>query len=239
MGKRLRSQRRGKGSKTYTAKVRGAKPSYPSVALTKEKPVIKGEVVDFIKEPGRQAILAEVMLENNETILMLAPEGMCLYDEVEIGERARVKIGNVLPLKSIPEGCPIFNIEKDLGSNGAYVRATGEFALLVAKEADKAIVRMPSGKMREFPLEARATIGCVSSGMRKEKPFVKAGNKYYYAKSKRLMYPRVRGVAMNAADHPFGGEQHHVGKSKSVSRHAPPGAKVGHIASRRTGRRKR
>jgi large subunit ribosomal protein L2 len=93
--------------------------------------------------------------------------------------------------------------------------------------------------MITLPLNSRATIGNVSCGGRTEKPFVKAGNKFHAMRAKRKFYPWVRGVAMNAVDHPFGGAQHHPGKSKSTSRNAPPGRKVGAIASTRTGRRKK
>ena len=85
----------------------------------------------------------------------------------------------------------------------------------------------------------RATIGVVAGGGRKEKPFVKAGKKYHAMKAKAIKWPRVRGVAMNAVDHPFGGGRHqHTGKPTTVSRRMPPGRKVGHIAARRTGVRK-
>ena len=89
-----------------------------------------------------------------------------------------------------------------------------------------------------MPLDARATIGVIAGGGRKTKPFVTAGAKFKSNESKKK-YPIVRGVAMNAVDHPFGGYQHHVGHSKSTSRHAPPGRKVGAIASKRTGRKKK
>ena len=111
--------------------------------------------------------------------------------------------------------------------------------MLITKDAKKATVKLPSKKLVNLPLNVRATIGNVSCGGRGEKPFVKAGNKFHAMKAKKKLYPRVRGVAMNALDHPFGGAQHHPGKSKSTARNAPPGRKVGSIASKRTGRRKK
>ncbi|MCX8175865.1 MAG: 50S ribosomal protein L2, partial [Candidatus Bathyarchaeota archaeon] len=87
---------------------------------------------------------------------------------------------------------------------------------------------------------ALATIGVVAGSGRTDKPFMKAGEKYYLMRSRGIKWPRVRGVAMVAASHPFGGGRHrHVGKPSTVSRHAPPGQKVGLIAARRTGRAKR
>ena len=87
--------------------------------------------------------------------------------------------------------------------------------------------------------ECRATIGCVGGGGRKDKPFVKAGKRWHAMRAKHKKHPYPRAVAMNALNHPFGGANHHPGKSKSTSRHAAPGRKVGDIASRRTGRRKK
>lgn len=109
----------------------------------------------------------------------------------------------------------------------------------MAKDNKNATIKMPSGNMIKLPLDVRATIGNVSCGGRQDKPMVKAGNKFYAMKAKKKMWPRVRGVKMNAVDHPFGGASHHPGKSKSTSRNAPPGRKVGAIASTRTGRRKK
>ena len=91
--------------------------------------------------------------------------------------------------------------------------------------------------MRRLSPECRATIGVVAGGGRTEKPFVKAGNKHHKLTARGTKYPRVRGIAMNAVDHPFGGGgRQHPGKPKSISRDAPPGRKVGDIASKRTGR---
>jgi large subunit ribosomal protein L2 len=111
--------------------------------------------------------------------------------------------------------------------------------LIVSKDKNRAFIKMPSGKSVTLDLRGRATIGCVSCGGRGEKPFIKAGRKHHAMKAKKRQWPRVRGVAMNPVDHPFGGAQHHAGKSKSTSRHAHAGRKVGAIASKRTGRKKK
>ena len=132
----------------------------------------------------------------------------------------------------------IYNIERNFGDGGKFVRASGKYAVLVSKK-DKAIVKMPSGKLKTFPLNVRVTIGVIAASGRVNKPFVTAGNKFHAMKAKGKPYPRVRGVAMNPVDHPFGGSQHHVGHSKSTSRHAPAGRKVGSIAARRSGRKKK
>jgi large subunit ribosomal protein L2 len=147
--------------------------------------------------------------------------------------------GNTTYLKNIPEGTPICNIEAQPGDGGRFARASGTFALVVSREEDKVLVQMPSGKLKWLHPNCRATIGVVACGGRTDKPFVKAGKKYHKMKSKAAKWPRVRGVAMNAVDHPFGGGKHqHVGRPKTVSRNAPPGRKVGSIAARRTGVRR-
>jgi large subunit ribosomal protein L2 len=103
----------------------------------------------------------------------------------------------------------------------------------------KAIVELPSGELKAFNPQCRATIGVVAGGGRKEKPFLKAGNRHYAAKAKGKKSMGVRGVAMNAVDHPHGGgNRQHPGRPTTVSRHAPPGRKVGSIAAKRTGKRR-
>ena len=119
------------------------------------------------------------------------------------------------------------------------MRATGSNAYIVSKTGNKVIVKYPSKKTRAFHANCRATIGKACGGGRTDKPLVKAGNKHKKERARGHLYPVVRGVAMNASNHPHGGSQHHSGSSTTVSRNAPPGRKVGHIAAKRTGRKKR
>ncbi len=111
--------------------------------------------------------------------------------------------------------------------------------MVMTKDERHAFLKLPSGKTIKVGLECRATIGNVSGSGRPEKPLVKAGAAHHRFKARSRMYPRVRGVAMNPLNHPFGGSAHHAGKSKSTARNAPPGRKVGAIASSRTGRRQK
>jgi large subunit ribosomal protein L2 len=237
MGKRLISQRRGRGTHTFKAKLRGIKSQYFNIE--KETEVKKGEITDLIKDTGRNAIMAEISFNDGTIQNVVAAEGLFLGQRIEQGKGASISIGNITEIGDLPEGCPVFNIEKVRGDGGAAVKTSGSYGLLLTKDSKKAIIKLPSGKLLNLPLNVRATIGNVSCGGRMEKPFIKAGNKFFAMKSKRKMYPRVRGVAMNALDHPFGGAQHHPGKSKSTARNAPPGRKVGSVASSRTGRRKK
>jgi len=236
MGKRLISQRSGKGSHTFLAKHKGIDATYCQQAPAE---LLKGEVIDLIKENGRNAIVAEIMFVNGKKEFLVAAEGIAVGQKIHQGKGGEVKVGNVLPLEELPEGCPVFAIEKTAGDGGTLIKASGSYALLIAKDSRKATVKMPSGQQIILPLNVRATVGSVSCGGKKDKPMVKAGTNYFAMKSKRKMYPRVRGVKMNAVDHPFGGAAHHAGKSKSTSRNAPPGRKVGAIASSRTGRKKK
>jgi large subunit ribosomal protein L2 len=235
MGKRLISQRSGKGSHTFKAKHKGIEAKY----LIQADELMKGEVTDLIKENGRHAIVAEITFNDGKQEYLVSAEGMHLGQKIEQGKGAQIEIGNVLFLDDLPEGCPVYAIEKIAGDGGTLIKSAGSYALLMAKDSKKATLKMPSGKMISLPLNVRATIGNVSCGGRQDKPLVKAGNAFYLFKAKRKMYPRVRGVKMNAVDHPFGGASHNAGKSKSTSRNAPPGRKVGAIASTRTGRRKK
>jgi large subunit ribosomal protein L2 len=239
MGKNLRQQRRGKGSSTFLAKGKGIKATYVSIDEKQKSGILQGQVMDLIKESGRNSILALIQLEDDSTNYVIAAEGVSIGQNIAFGKNAEIAIGNVLPLGQIPEGCPIFDIELRPGDGGKLVKGSGVYALMVSRGKKTAMVRLPSGQTVELNLNNRATIGCSSCGGRKEKPMVKAGTHYHWMKARSRHYPGLRGVAMNPIAHPFGGSQHHPGKSKSTSRHAPPGRKVGDIASSRTGRRKK
>ncbi|KAL0728900.1 hypothetical protein Bca4012_024993 [Brassica carinata] len=143
------------------------------------------------------------------------------------GKKATLVVGNVLPLRSIPEGAVVCNVEHHVGDRGVLPRASG----------DMLSVKLPSGSKKIVPSGCRAMIGQVSGGGRTEKPMLKAGNAYHKYRVKRNCWPKVRGVAMNPVEHPHGGGNHqHIGHASTVRRDAPPGQKVGLIAARRTGR---
>ncbi len=198
---------------------------------------ISGTVVDIEHDPARSAPVANVEFEDGDQRLVLAPEGITVGDQIQIGVSASIEPGNTLPLAEIPEGVPICNVEAKPGDGGKYARASGVNATLLTHDRNVAVVQLPSDEMKRLDPQCRATIGVVAGGGRTEKPVLKAGKKYHKVKSRGTVWPRVRGVAMNAVDHPFGGGgRQHPGKPKSISRNAPPGRKVGDIASKRTGR---
>ncbi|EMA47012.1 50S ribosomal protein L2 [Halobiforma nitratireducens] len=236
MGRRILGQRRGRGTSTFRA------PSHRYKAKLEHKKeedddVVRGEVVDIEHDPARSAPIAAVEFEDGDQRLVLAPEGIAVGEEIQVGVSAEIKPGSTLPLAEIPEGVPVCNVEANPGDGGKFARASGVNADLITHDRSAAVVQLPSGEVKRLDPQCRATIGVVAGGGRTEKPFVKAGNKHHKMKSRGGIWPRVRGVAMNAVDHPFGGGgRQHPGKPKSISRDAPPGRKVGDISSRRTGR---
>jgi len=233
MGRRIQGQR---GGPTFRAPSHRYKAEL-SHKKSEDTDTITGEIVDIEHDPARSAPLADVEFEDGDRRLILAPEGVAVGETIQVGVSAEIKPGNTLPIGEIPEGVLICNVESSPGDGGKFARATGVSAQLMTHDRNVAVIQLPSGEVKRLNPECRATIGVVAGGGRTEKPFVKAGNKHHKMKARGTKYPRVRGVAMNAIDHPFGGGgRQHPGKPKSVSRDAPPGRKVGDIASKRTGR---
>jgi len=240
MGKRIIAQRRGRGSPTFRAPSHKYKGNLEHVRVNKNE-TASGVIKEIVHDPARSAPIARIMIEKGKQIeekFVIVPEGVGEGDEMAYGESAAIKTGNTLPLRSIPEGITICNLEARPNDGGKFARASGNCATLLAHEQEtgKTLVLMPSGKKKWLSSDCFATIGVVAGGGRTEKPFVKAGKKYHKMKARAAKYPTVRGVAMNPVDHPFGGGGHqHVGKSKTPARGAPPGRKVGNIAAKRTG----
>jgi len=236
MGRRIQGQRRGRGGPTFRAPSHRYKAEL-SHRKVEDGDVISGTVVDIEHDPARSAPVAAIEFEDGDQRLVLAPEGVGLGDEIQVGVSAAIEPGNTLPLAEIPEGVPVCNVEANQGDGGRFARASGVSAQLMTHDRNVAVVKLPSGAVKRLDPQCRATIGVVAGGGRTDKPFVKAGNKHHKMKARGTKYPRVRGVAMNAVDHPFGGGgRQHPGKPKSISRNAPPGRKVGDISSKRTGR---
>lgn len=238
MGKPLIQQKRGKGSPRYRSPSFRFKGKVTLARCSEE--IVSGDVLDLIKCPGHSSPLMHVKYENGEEVLLQAPEGVKVGEKISMGEKSPVGIGNVLALKNIPEGTPVYNIEGKPGDGGKFVRASGGFAKIVTKFENKIVVQLPSNKKKNFLPECKAIVGIIAGSGRKEKPFLKAGTKHYAMKARNKMYPSVSGTSMNAISHPFGGSSSgSKGRPTQSSRHAPPGRKVGKIAPKRTGRRKK
>jgi len=236
MGRRIQGQRRGRGGPTFRAPSHRYKADL-SHRTVEDADVVAGTVVDIEHDPARSAPVAAVEFEDGDQRLVLAPEGIGIGEQIQVGISASIEAGNTLPLAEIPEGVPVCNVEANPGDGGRFARASGVSAQLMSHDRSVAVVQLPSGEVKRLDPDCRATIGVVAGGGRTEKPMVKAGNKHHKMKARGTKWPNVRGVAMNAVDHPFGGGgRQHPGRPKSVSRNAPPGRKVGDISSRKTGR---
>ena len=245
MGKNLTVQKRGKGSPVY----KRSSFSYKGEARMGKNgtAVVEG----FISCKAHSAPLAVARYDDNNTSLLIAPEGMRNGQLITIGG-SDLKPGNICELKNIPEGTAVFNIERVPGDGGKFVRASGISAKVIARTQTKVTIQLPSKKSKDFNPNCRACIGVVAGGGfrihppdkkkgggRPEKPFYKAGRKFYAMKAKGIYWPSVSGNSMNAVDHPFGGStSNQKGRPTIAPKNAPPGKRVGMIRPRQTGRKK-
>lgn len=241
MGKRIRVQRRGRGGPTFRAAThkRVAPARYPLTTKDTFEAVMKGVVEEILHEPGRGAPLALLRFENGEICYTVVPEGVHVGQQIQMGGKSQVEIGNILPVGKIPEGTMVCNIELKPGDGGKIAKSSGAYATVVAHTSQGTMIRLPSGKTKYISDYCRATVGVVSGAGRTEKPFLKAGPKFQLMRARGRKYPRTRGKAMVAAVHPYGSSKRSARKVTTVSRHAPPGKKVGLIAARGAGRKKR
>jgi len=178
----------------------GNRQKYRIIDFKRNKDNIPAKVAGIEYDPNRTANIALLVYADGEKRYILAPVGLNVGDTVVSGEDVDIKVGNCLPLKSIPVGTTVHNIEMYAGRGGQIARSAGISAQLMAKEAKGAIVRMPSGEMRYIPLNCRATIGMVGNVDSEIVSLGKAGRKRHMG-----IRPTVRGVVMNPCDHPHGG----------------------------------
>ena len=245
MGRIIRGQRKGRGGifKAHVFHRKG--PSKLRVNDYSERQgYIQGTVKDLIHDPGRGAPMALVKFRNTHKYktdkeLMVVAEGVHTGQFIYCGVKAKLAVGNILPLKSIPEGTIVMNVEAKAGDRGKIARASGNYCTIISHDQDKGKtnLRLPSGMRKTISNDCRAMVGVVAGGGRLDKPLLKAGRAHHKWRMKRNGWPKVRGVAMNPVEHPHGGGNHqHIGKPSTVRRDTPPGRKVGLIAARRTGR---
>jgi large subunit ribosomal protein L2 len=237
LGKRPLVRRRGRGGhqfrSTATGKV-GKTATYPRFPLAENH---TGEIIDLIHERGREAPLSKVRFEDGTVSFIPAVLGTKVGGLLEFGLKSKIEKGNVISVQNIPDGTIVCNIERHFGDGGAIVKSAGTDATIFSHGDDGVTIKLPSGKFATLNPKNRAMIGTLSGGGATERHFMSAGNKWRSFKAKGKKYPIVRGVAQAAYVHPHGGGRHqHVGQSSTVSRDAPPGAKVGSIAARKTGR---
>jgi len=246
MGKVIRGQRRGKKNSIFKAHQhhRVAPAAFRVLDYAERNGYVKGVVREILHDPGRGAPLARVVFRDPykyrlKTTHFLATEGMYTGQFVYAGNKASLASGNIVPINKVPEGTAVCNVEGHPGDQGKFARASGTSAVIIGHSDDfsKTRVKLPSGTRKTLPGDSRAMIGLIAGGERVDKPILKAGRVFHKMKRLRKRWPKVRAVAMNPVDHPFGGgNQQHVGVPSTISRYAPPGRKVGLIAARRTGR---
>jgi len=241
MGKRIRVQRRGKGGPTFRAVThkRVASVHYPPLSKREIERFIQGQVKEISHDPGRGSPLALIKLETGEAYHTVVPEGIYQGQTIQMGSKASVDMGNIIPLGDIPAGTMVCNIELQPGDGGKIARSSGAYATVVAHTPLGTMIKFPSEKTRYLNDLCRAMIGVVSGAGRVDKPFLKAGAKFHLLHARGRKYPRTRGVAMVAAVHPYGSSKRGGRKVTTVGRGAPPGKKVGLIAARSTGRKRK
>ncbi|MBO4887544.1 MAG: 50S ribosomal protein L2 [Firmicutes bacterium] len=178
----------------------GAKKLYRIIDFKRNKDGIPAKVSAIEYDPNRSANIALLVYADGEKRYILAPEGLTVGMTVLSGENVEIRVGNALPLKNVPTGTNIHNLEMKPGKGGQMVRAAGNSAQLMAKEGKFATLRLPSGEMRMVPIDCRATIGTVGNGDHELVKIGKAGRKRNMG-----IRPTVRGSVMNPNDHPHGG----------------------------------
>jgi len=201
--------RNSQGRVTVRHRGGGHKRLYRVVDFGRDKWGIPARVVAVEYDPNRSGWIALLHYADGEKRYILAPVELRVGETVEAGDKAEPKPGNALPLRAIPAGTLIHNLELSPGSKGKVARAAGTAAQLLAKEEDRAVVRMPSGELRVFRLDCLATIGQVSNPDHKNVRHGKAGRVRHLG-----WRPEVRGVAMAADDHPHGGGEGRTGEGR-------------------------
>ena len=188
------------GRKTSRHRGGGHKQRYRIVDFKRVKDGVAGKVAAIEYDPNRTCRIALLHYADGEKAYILAPKGLNVGDHVESGQGADIKPGNAMPLRYIPVGTTIHNVELRPGQGGKVGRSAGISVQLVAKEGDYATLRMPSTEMRRVPIDCRATVGEVGNSEHELVKIGKAGRNRW-----KGVKPQTRGVAMNPVDHPLGG----------------------------------
>ena len=190
----------------------GNRQKYRIIDFKRRKDNMEATVIGIEYDPNRSANIALIQYEDGEKAYILAPQGLTDGDKVISGETADIKVGNCMPIDSIPVGTLIHNIELNPGQGGKLVRTAGQSAQLMAKEGKYATLRLPSGEMRKVLVKCRATIGVIGNADHENVKIGKAGRKRHMG-----WRPEVRGSVMNPVDHPHGG-----GEGKAPVGHSGP-----------------
>ena len=211
-----------------------AKAKYPPFELAEQR---QGQIIDLVHERGRDAPLSKIKFEDGSIAFVPAVLGMKVGSVVDFGLKSKIEAGNVISVQNIPDGTTVCNIEKHYLDGGTIVKSAGTSATIFSHGDNGVVLKLPSGKFTTLNPKNRAMIGTLAGGGASERPLMSAGGKWRKFRARGRKYPIVRGVAQAAYVHPHGGGRHqHVGQSSTVARDTPPGAKVGSIAAKKTGR---
>ena len=190
----------------------GNRQKYRIIDFKRKKDDMEATVIGIEYDPNRSANIALIEYKDGERAYILAPQGLTDGDKVISGQSEDIKVGNCMPIESIPVGTLIHNIELNPGQGGKLVRGAGQSAQLMAKDGEYAHVRLPSGEMRLILARCRATIGVIGNTDHSNMKIGKAGRKRHMG-----IRPTVRGSVMNPNDHPHGG-----GEGRAPIGHAGP-----------------
>ena len=206
--------RNNQGRMTVRHQGGGHKRQYRVIDFKRNKDGIVARVATIEYDPNRSANIALLNYVDGEKRYILAPNGLKVDDKVMSGPEADIKVGNALPIKNIPVGTSLHNIELKIGKGGQMVRSAGGSAQLMAKEGEHALLRLPSGEIRKVHINCKATIGQVGNLEHENITSGKAGRTRWLG-----IRPANRGVAMNPCDHPHGGGEGHspVGRKHPVT----------------------
>jgi len=192
--------RNNRGKITVRHRGGGAKRRLRVIDFRRDKTDIPGRVAAIEYDPNRSARIALIFYADGEKRYILAPVGLNVGDTVMSGSNAEIKPGNALPMRSMPTGTQIHNIEMQKGKGGQLVRSAGGSAQLMVKEGEYALIRLPSGEIRRVRSECLATVGQIGNVEHQNISLGKAGRRRYMG-----WRPTVRGSAMTPRDHPHGG----------------------------------
>lgn len=188
----------------------GHKRRYRIIDFKRSKKGINGKVASIEYDPNRSAWIALINYIDGEKRYIVAPEGLKKGDIIVSGEKSEIKVGNSMPLRNIPSGSFVHNVELKPGGGGKIARAAGTIVQLLAKESGFAHLKMPSGEVRIVPLDCMATIGQVSNSEHSNISLGNAGRSRHIGRR-----PHVRGNAMNPVDHPHGGGEGKMGTGRN------------------------
>ncbi|AAM73402.1 MAG TPA: 50S ribosomal protein L2 [Chlorobaculum sp.] len=200
----------------------GHKRFYRIIDFKRNKDNVPAKVAAIEYDPNRSARIALLHYVDGEKRYILAPKNLKVGDRIESGEKVDIKVGNTMPLKNIPIGSDVHNIELKIGKGGQIARSAGAYAVLAAREGNYATLKMPSGEIRKVRIECRATIGVIGNAEHENISLGKAGRSRWLG-----IRPQTRGMAMNPVDHPMGGGE---GKSKSGGGRKHPKSPWGQLA---------